>query len=132
MPQRAKTALRQADMARDRVESLGEPQRALVIVFSGVSVVRLADITTLVFSLPPSCRNKKRDAAAKKEVEDLREAMKHVSESAKGLAKQRDDARAALARAKGTLRRMAPVRLWLVVVGAAISRVGGCLAERPE
>lgn len=44
-------------------------------------------------------------------MKNLREAMEHVSDSAKGLAKQRDDARVALARAKGTLRRMAPVRL---------------------
>lgn len=73
--------------------------------------------------LLPSRRHKKRDAAAKKEMEDLREALEHVSDSAKGLAKQRDDARAALARAKGTLRRMAPVRFWLsltlLVVGWA-------------
>lgn len=68
-----------------------------------------------------SCQHhQKRDAAAKKEVEDLREAMGHVSESAKGLAKQRDDARAALARAKGTLRRMAPVRLLVVAVDGSL------------
>lgn len=51
-------------------------------------------------------------------MKSLREAMEHVSDSAKGLAKQRDDARVALARVKGTLRRMAPVRRCLVVVCA--------------
>ncbi|CAM9480146.1 unnamed protein product, partial [Hapterophycus canaliculatus] len=50
----------------------------------------------------------KRDAQVKEEMKRLREAMEHVSGSAKGLARQRDDARAALARAKRTLRRMVP------------------------
>lgn len=59
---------------------------------------------TLFFS------GKKRDAEVREEMKNLREAMKDVSDSAKGLARQRDDARVALARAKGTLRRMAPVR----------------------
>ncbi|CAN0057122.1 unnamed protein product, partial [Ectocarpus sp. 8 AP-2014] len=50
----------------------------------------------------------KREEAVKEEMKHLREAMEHVSGSAKGLARQRDEARAALARAKGTLRRMVP------------------------
>lgn len=71
---------------------------------------RLSLIPMFVSLFCPVSRHKNRDAAARKEMKDLREAMEHVSDSAKGLAKQRDDARAALARAKGTLRRMAPVR----------------------
>lgn len=59
----------------------------------------------------PVCSfEKKRDEAVKEEMKHLREAMEHVSGSAKGLARQRDEARAALARAKRTLRRMVPVR----------------------
>ncbi|CAM9758892.1 unnamed protein product [Ectocarpus sp. 4 AP-2014] len=50
----------------------------------------------------------KREEVVKEEMKHLREAMEHVSGSAKGLARQRDEARAALARAKGTLRRMVP------------------------
>lgn len=51
-----------------------------------------------------------REAEVKEEVQRLREAMEHLSGSAQGLARQRDDARAALAKAKGILRRMGPVR----------------------
>ena len=47
----------------------------------------------------------------KEEVDSLREAMGQLSRSARGLVRQRDDARAQLARAKGTLRRMVPVRV---------------------
>lgn len=50
-----------------------------------------------------------REAEVKEEVQRLREAMEHLSGSAQGLARQRDDARAALAKAKAILRRMGPV-----------------------
>lgn len=50
------------------------------------------------------------EGAVKEEVKGLREAMEELSSSAQGLARQRDDARASLARAKTILRRMAPVR----------------------
>ncbi|CAM9687360.1 unnamed protein product, partial [Laminaria digitata] len=49
-----------------------------------------------------------KEEAVKEEVKRLREAMENLSGSAKGLARQRDDARAALTRAKRTLRRMGP------------------------
>ncbi|CAN0404613.1 unnamed protein product [Ascophyllum nodosum] len=56
-----------------------------------------------------SASEKKRETAAmKEEVDSLREAMGQLSRSARGLVRQRDDARAQLARAKGTLRRMVP------------------------
>lgn len=51
-----------------------------------------------------------REEEVKEEIKRLREAMEHLSGSAQGLARQRDDARRALAKAKGTLRRMGPVR----------------------
>lgn len=49
----------------------------------------------------------------KNEIGCLREAMEELSNSAQGLARQRDDARAALSRAKATLRRMGPVRIFV-------------------
>lgn len=71
---------------------------------------RCRHLAAVLVTIVTGDKQKKRDALAKKEVGDLREAMEHVSDSAKGLARQRDDARAALARAKRTLRRMVPVR----------------------
>lgn len=57
----------------------------------------------------PECDVQEREAAVRDEVKRLREAMEELSGSAQGLARQRDDARASLARAKAVLRRMAPV-----------------------
>lgn len=56
-----------------------------------------------------------------KEIEQLREAMGELSNSAQGLAKQRDDARAALSRAKGMLRRIAPVRFRFLTAEKSLS-----------
>lgn len=71
-------------------------------------------------------KRQERDADVKEEIKHLREAMEQLSGSAQDLARQRDDARAALAKAKGTLRRMAPVSHLLLWPSLS------CLLDREE